>query len=77
MSTIVEFNPMDPAKRPTGRYAKLPETREQFLPLLMMRGIKTDSRGLIGTSLFMYRTEYPVPASWVEVSVEDLLKTVY
>ncbi|MDI5545612.1 hypothetical protein MJL92_22655, partial [Salmonella enterica subsp. enterica serovar Cerro] len=62
---------------PTGRFARLPETREQFLPLLMMRGIKTDSRGLIGTSLFMYRTEYPVPASWVEVSVEDLLKTVY
>lgn len=77
MSTIVEFNPMDPAKRPTGRFARLPETREQFLPLLMMRGIKTDSRGLIGTSLFMYRTEYPVPASWVEVSVEDLLRTVY
>ena len=77
MSTIVEFNPMDPAKRPTGRFARLPETREQFLPLLMMRSIKTDSRGLIGTSLFMYRTEYPVPASWVEVSVEDLLKTVY
>ena len=77
MSTIVEFNPMDPAKRPTGRYAKLPETREQFLPLLMMRGIKTDSRGLIGTSLFMYRTEYPVPASWVEVSVEELLQAVY
>lgn len=77
MSTIVEFNPMDPAKRPTGRFARLTETREQFLPLLMMRGVKTDQNGLIGTSLFMYRTEYPVPASWVEVSVEDLLKTVY
>lgn len=77
MSTIVEFNPMDPAKRPTGRFAGLPQTREQFFPLLNMRGIKTDPHGLIGTSLFMYRTEYPVPASWIEVSVEDLLKTVY
>ncbi len=28
MSTIVEFNPMDPAKRPTGRFARLPQTRE-------------------------------------------------
>lgn len=77
MSTIVEFNPMDPAKRPTGRFARLPQTREQFFPLLNTLGIKTDPHGLIGTSLFMYRTEYPVPASWVEVSVEDLLKTVY
>lgn len=77
MSTIVEFNPMDPAKRPTGRFARLPQTREQFFPLLNMRGVKTDPHGLIGTSLFMYRTEYPVPTSWIEVSVEDLLKTVY
>lgn len=30
MSTIVEFNPMDPAKRPTGRFARLSQTREQF-----------------------------------------------
>ena len=77
MSTIVEFNPMDPAKRPTGRFARLPQTREQFLPLIAMQGIETDPNGLIGTSLFMYRTEYPVPASWVEVSVEELLKAVY
>lgn len=77
MSTLIEFNPMDPAKRPTGRYAFLPQTREQFMPLLAMRGIPMTPRGLIGTSLFMYRTEYPVPASWVEVSVEELLKTVY
>ena len=77
MSTLVEFNPMDPAKRPTGRFAKLSETREQFLPLLAMRGIKTDGYGLIGTSLFMYRTEYPVPASWIEVTVEELLQSVY
>lgn len=77
MSTLVEFNPMDPAKRPTGRYAKLKETREQFLPLVAMRGISTTPQGLIGTSLFMYRTEYPVPASWVEVTVEDLLQSVY
>lgn len=77
MSTIVEFNPMDPARRPTGRFARLTETREQFLPLLMMRGITTQSDGLIGTSLFMYRTEYPVPASWIEVTVEELLKCVY
>lgn len=77
MSTLVEFNPLDPAKRPTGRYAFLKETREQFLPLLAMQGIKTDERGLIGTSLFMYRTQYPVPASWTEVTVEELLKSVY
>lgn len=77
MSTIVEFNPLDPAKRPTGRFARLPQTREQFLPLLTMRGIKTDQHGLIGTSLFMYRTEYPVPASWIEVTVEELLQAVY
>lgn len=77
MSTIVEFNPMDPAKRPTGRFARLSETREQFLPLLTMQGITTQANGLIGTSLFMYRTEYPVPASWTEVTVEELLQAVY
>lgn len=77
MSTLVEFNPMDPAKRPTGRYAFLPQTREQFMPLLAMRGIPMTPQGLIGTSLFMYRSEFPVAASWVQVTVEELLQAVY
>lgn len=77
MSTLVEFNPMDPIKRPTGRYAVLKETREQFLPLVAMRGIPVTEKGLIGTSLFMYRTEYPVPPSWIKVTVEQLLQSVY
>ncbi len=77
MSTLVEFNPMDPAKRPTGRYAFLTQTREQFMPLMAMRGIPMTPQGLIGTSLFMYRSEFPVAASWVEVTVEELLQAVY
>lgn len=77
MSTLVEFNPMDPAKRPTGRYAFLPQTREQFMPLMAMRGIPMTPGGLIGTSLFMYRSEFPVVASWTEVTVEELLQAVY
>lgn len=77
MSTLVEFNPMDPAKRPTGRYAFLPQTREQFMPLLAMRGIPMTPQGLIGTSLFMYRSKFPVVASWTEVTVEELLQAVY
>lgn len=77
MSTLVEFNPMDPAKRPTGRYAFLTQTREQFMPLMAMRGIPMTVQGLIGTSLFMYRSEFPVVASWTEVTVEELLQAVY
>lgn len=77
MSTIVEFDPSSPSRLPTGRYAVLEASREQFFPLCAMRGIQTTPHGMIGKNLFMYNTSYPVPASWTELPVEELLKGVY
>jgi phage N-6-adenine-methyltransferase len=76
MCTIVEFDPMTTKRLPTGRYCRLPCTREQLPATLMMMGINVpmDNKGVLGWRLFVYRGEIPVGSDWKETQIHELVK---
>lgn len=74
MLTIVEFDPSQRHRPPTGRFTRVEATRETLQTVLLMMGIiaTVTNNGLVGDNLFAYRAQLTIPSDWVLTPLNEL-----